>query len=150
MFRWFIELFHFIMAIYEIAMGIFVLKKYSRNKKAGIRKNNTKEGIQMIIIQISDLHASSDLKFGKREKIIKEMIQVIKEKCKSEELIVFAVCGDLFNKGDFSRKKDILGIFEYIKTSMAEYNIRWNVNTLLDNFLKVEIFVICWSHVAQR
>jgi len=26
----------------------------------------------------------------------------------------------------------------------------WNVNTLLDNFLKVEIFVICWSHVAQR
>jgi len=28
--------------------------------------------------------------------------------------------------------------------------MQWNVNTLLDNFLKVEIFVICWSHVAQR
>lgn len=105
----------------------------------------------MWIVQIADLHNISICKSEKKKKIINEMKEVINKNIVEEDSIVFAICGDIFDKGnanDFSETKDFFDrLLEEIKSKNIKFVICPGNHDIISNprnkktFEKIDKFI---------
>lgn len=79
----------------------------------------------MWILQIADLHNSNKNTFEKMNKIIEEMSICINANVSSTEQLIFAICGDVLNKGDTSGFEDTLEFLQKMLDKIDNKNVEF-------------------------
>lgn len=79
----------------------------------------------MWLIQIADIHNSNKQTLKKIKKISDEMITSINNYIKSDDLVVFIICGDILNQGQEVGFRDTLDFLNLIKKNINSENIEF-------------------------
>lgn len=79
----------------------------------------------MWLIQIADIHNSNRQTFEKIKKIANEMVTCINDNVRSDDLVVFTICGDILNKGQEIGFGDTLYFINIIKKNITSKHIEF-------------------------